>query len=300
MWGRMKDTLMAPPMEPVLPLGRIVYLELDIREWQMSQRLIQYGFYLVPLLLILIFLGTTLLYRKNLAYRKNELRNRELVQLGEAARTLAHEIKNPLGAIRIQTATLQKVLPAPFHRNLQVITEEVDRLRLLVDKVGEFLKNPVGDPEPVEVNTMIQDLLPRFPIPISFVPRTPEPLRVWIDRNRFRTVLENILRNAVESLPENAEPIPEGVRIETCQRMDRVEIRVLDRGAGLPKGAEDRVFEPFFTTKPTGSGIGLAISKRFVEAAGGTLEVLPRSGGGTEARIILPRYREVEHAGSGN
>ncbi len=308
MRGRMKDTMMPFPMEPVPPLGRVVYLEIDIREWQMSQRLIQYGFYLVPLLLVLIFIGTTILYRKNLAYRKNELRNRELVQLGEAARTLAHEIKNPLGAIRIQTATLQKVLPAPYHRNLQVITEEVDRLRLLVDKVGEFLKNPIGEPEPVEVNTMIQDLLPRFPIPISFFPKTTGPLQVWIDRNRFRTVLENILRNSVESLPSSGERTAENgpasepdrneVIVETNQKMDRVEIRVLDRGSGLPIGAEDRIFEPFFTTKPTGSGIGLAISKRFVEAAGGTLDVLPRSGGGTEARILLPKYREVEHADS--
>lgn len=300
MWGRMKDTMMQPSMEPIFPPGRIVYLELDIQEWQMSQRLIQYGFYLVPLLLVLIFLGTTLLYRKNLSYRRNEQRNRELVQLGEAARTLAHEIKNPLGAIRIQTATLQKVLPAPYHRNLEVITEEVDRLRLLVDKVGEFLKNPLGDPEPVDVTRMIQDLLPRFPIPISFIPKTLDPLKVWIDRNRFRTVLENILRNAVESFPEASEPVQDGVLIEANQRTDRVEIRVLDRGLGLPRGAENRIFEPFFTTKPTGSGIGLSISKRFVEAAGGTLEVFPRSGGGTEAMILLPKYREVVHADSGD
>ncbi|MCX7787207.1 MAG: HAMP domain-containing histidine kinase [Spirochaetes bacterium] len=308
MRGRMKDMMMPFPVEPLPPAGRVVYLELDIREWQMSQRLIQYGFYLVPLLLVLIFIGTTILYRKNLAYRQNELRNRELVQLGEAARTLAHEIKNPLGAIRIQTATLQKVLPASYQRNLQVITEEVDRLRLLVDKVGDFLKNPLGDPEPVDVNTMIQDLLPRFPISISFVPKSAEPLRVWVDRNRFRTVLENILRNAVESFPSvegslkdiepSTETSCEKVIIETNRRMERIEIRVLDRGTGLPTGARDRIFEPFFTTKPTGSGIGLAISKRFVEAAGGTLEVLPRSGGGTEARILLPIYREVKHADS--
>jgi len=308
MWGRMKEP-MPPLMEPIPPLGRIVYLELDIRDWLTSQRLIQYGFYLVPLLLVLIFLGTTLLYRNNLSYRRNEQRNRELVQLGEAARTLAHEVKNPLGAIRIQTATLQKVLPEPYHRNLQVITEEVDRLRLLVDKVGDFLKNPMGDPEPVDVQGMIQDLLPRFPVPISFLPKSSEPLQVWIDRNRFRTVLENILRNAVESLSETSGSMQEEeseqgassrVTVETAGKGDRVEIRVLDRGMGLPKGAEDRIFEPFFTTKPTGSGIGLAISRRFVEAAGGTLTVVPRSEGGTEARILLPRYKEVGYADSGN
>jgi signal transduction histidine kinase len=306
MWGmrrgRMRGEL-PPPMEPFPPPGRLIYLEMDIRDWKNQQRAIQYGFYLVPFLLVAIFAGTTLLYRKNLAYRRNEEKNRELVRLGEAARTLAHEIKNPLGVIRIQTGTLQKVLPAEYHKNLKVITEEVDRLRLLVDRVGEFLKNPAGDPIPVAVTGVVGELVQRFSFPIVY--SSPLKERVWvkIDRHRFRTVLENLMKNAVESLTEaqvreagsqkndnlSAESDP-SISVEVLADEKQVEIRVLDRGTGLPPNAGERIYDPFFTTKPTGSGIGLAVSKGFVEAAGGSLEVKPRTSGGTEARVVLPRF----------
>jgi len=303
MRGRMRGEL-PPPMEPFPPPGRLIYLELDIRDWKNQQRAIQYGFYLVPFLLVAIFLGTTLLYRKNLTYRRNEEKNRELVRLGEAARTLAHEIKNPLGVIRIQTGTLQKVLPAEYHKNLTVITEEVERLRLLVDRVGEFLKNPVGDPVPVAVAGIVEELIQRFPFPIVYSSALKENLWVKIDRHRFRTVLENLMKNAVESLTEAQvreavgqqrtdesaakDDLPVCVEVSADEKL--VEIRVLDRGTGLPPEAGERIYDPFFTTKPNGSGIGLAVSKRFVEAAEGSLEVKPRTGGGTEARVILPRF----------
>ncbi|HOV37506.1 MAG TPA: HAMP domain-containing sensor histidine kinase, partial [Spirochaetales bacterium] len=233
-----------------------------------------------------------------------EEKNRELVRLGEAARTLAHEIKNPLGVIRIQTGTLQKVLPAEYHKNLTVITEEVERLRLLVDRVGEFLKNPVGDPVPVAVAGIVEELIQRFPFPIVYSSALKENLWVKIDRHRFRTVLENLMKNAVESLTEAQvreavgqqrtdesaakDDLPVCVEVSADEKL--VEIRVLDRGTGLPPEAGERIYDPFFTTKPNGSGIGLAVSKRFVEAAEGSLEVKPRTGGGTEARVILPRF----------
>jgi two-component system sensor histidine kinase HydH len=172
-------------MEPFPPPGRLIYLEMDIRDWKNQQRAIQYGFYLVPFLLVAIFAGTTLLYRKNLAYRRNEEKNRELVRLGEAARTLAHEIKNPLGVIRIQTGTLQKVLPAEYHKNLKVITEEVDRLRLLVDRVGEVLENPAGDPIPVAVAEVVGELVQRFSFPIVY--SSPSKERVWVKIDRHRS-----------------------------------------------------------------------------------------------------------------
>ena len=69
-------------------------------------------------------------------------------------------------------------------------------------------------------------------------------------------------------------------------------IRVLDRGRGIAADQRGRVFDPFFTTKSKGSGVGLTISQRFVEAAGGQLELLPRPDGGTESRVTLPRAAE--------
>ena len=77
------------------------------------------------------------------------------------------------------------------------------------------------------------------------------------------------------------------VTVELDHEGDRVVVRVLDRGAGIPAANRARVFDPFFTTKSTGSGVGLTIARRFIEAAGGRMELLARPGGGTEARATL-------------
>jgi two-component system sensor histidine kinase HydH len=266
--------------------GRLVFLEIDIDEWQKRQTPLRYGIILIPLLLGVLFVAVLLLYRRNLAYRNSAEKNLRLVQLGEAARTLTHEIKNPLSAIRIQTSTLKRIIPDEYHRNLSVITEEVDRLGHLVDRVGEFLRDPVGNPERVEVGAFIRDLLRRFPAEISFSPPADAPVFISFDKPRLRTVLENLIKNAVESGSE-----PSGVEIHLRLESDHVEIHVLDRGNGLPEKTGDQIFDPFFTTKTQGSGIGLAVSKRFVEAAGGRLVVTPRGGGGTDAKLTLEREK---------
>ena len=99
-------------------------------------------------------------------------------------------------------------------------------------------------------------------------------------------MLDNLVLNAIESRVDSA---PVEVVAEASART--VTVRILDRGAGIAAGARGRVFDPFFTTKPKGSGIGLAICRRFVHAAGGTLQLRPRAGGGTEAVVTLARER---------
>jgi len=72
----------------------------------------------------------------------------------------------------------------------------------------------------------------------------------------------------------------------------KIEIAVLDRGEGIPQEEAEKIFDPFYTSKINGSGVGLSIAKRFVEAAGGKLSVRNRKGGGGEARIVLPRENQ--------
>lgn len=268
---------------------RFLYLEIGIGEWRMRQLPLKIGLVFTPLAFAGILAGVTMLYRRNRHYRLREEQNRELISLGEAARTLTHEIKNPLGAIRIQTATLRRLLPEEYHRNLTVIGEEVDRLSLLVDRVGDFLRNAKGEPVPIDIEAFIGDLLPRFSGPVEYKGGG-AGVRVLFDPHRLRTVLENLVRNAIESLDGRDGP---AVEVEVRSDRKRAEILVMDRGSGLPEGAGGKIFDPFFTTKIHGSGIGLAVSKRFVETMGGSLEVLPRSGGGTTARMVLPREAET-------
>lgn len=268
---------------PVPPAGRYLYLEIDINEWRHRQTPLRLSMFFIPVLLGVVLLGVSHLYRKNRGYRIREEQTRRLVSLGEAARTLTHEIKNPLGAIKIQTAMLRKIVPEEFHDNLAIITEETDRLNHLVDRVGEFLRNPRGEPERIDLDEFVQELLQRFSVPIAYTPPG-EMVVVLFDRHRLRTVLENLLKNAVESMDE--EP---AVEVLVKAGRNRLEVKVLDRGSGLPTDAGERVFDPFFTTKTKGSGIGLAVSRRFVDAMGGSLLLRPREGGGTEAVVQLLR-----------
>jgi two-component system sensor histidine kinase HydH len=108
---------------------------------------------------------------------------------------------------------------------------------------------------------------------------------VLIDEDRIRSVLENILRNALES---GGRPEETGASIKKADSL--VIISIYDRGSGIPEENMKRIFDPFFTSKSTGTGIGLSISKRFVEAAGGIITVKNRDGGGVMVTISIPEY----------
>jgi len=274
---------------PAVDPARWLYLEIDVNEWSRRQVPLRFGLYIVPAALVAALFAVSRMYRKNRGYRQREERARRLVGLGEAARTLTHEIKNPLGAIKIQTATLRRTAPEEHRKNLEIIEEETDRLTHLVDRVGEFLRNPRGEPRPVDLGSFVGDMLKRFSFPIGYTP--PDvPVGALFDPQLLRTVLENLLKNAVESMEESGPPRPgkSGVEVEVKSSKSTAVVRILDRGKGLPDGAAERIFDPFFTTKTRGSGIGLAVSRRFVEAAGGSLRLLSRDGGGTEAVVTLP------------
>lgn len=232
------------------------------------------------------------LHYRNWTYRRKIELQRNLVHLGEAARTLSHEIKNPLSAIQIQAGILRRVLPNERKDDLRIIEQEVARMRNLVERIGDFLKNPTGEPELIDIDELVADLAGRYSWDIEL---DGEPGRHYtrFDRDRLRSVFENLIRNAFEASETDA---PVAVQIDT--QRGSVHVSILDHGRGLPAGHNDRVFDPFFTTKETGSGIGLAISKRFVEAAGGELTLRPRKGGGTEALVTLtaarPNYGEQQ------
>jgi two-component system sensor histidine kinase HydH len=233
------------------------------------------------------------LYWRNAAYRKKLSAQQQLVRLGQVSRTLSHEIRNPLSAIRIQTGILKKTLPESGGEELKVIDEEVQRLALLTERVGDFLRDPLGSPEKIELAGFIRELTRRCERPIAFASQAQAGVRARVDPQRFRSVLENLIRNAIESMEgRETRRSPAPVEIFLAARKGRVEISVLDRGRGIPPELRDRIFDPFTTGKVRGSGIGLSICRRFVEAAGGRISLSDRPGGGTEARI------ELDQAGS--
>lgn len=264
---------------------KIVYSKISVG-YIGKRRGIIFNFFLIitSILLLGILLLITYLFKKNQDYRKRINKQNELARLGEVSRTLSHEIKNPLGAIQIHTAYLKKILPDNYKKEFKIIEEEVARIKLLTNRIGNFLQDAKGKPEIIEVIPYLEDITKKFNNNIILTNNVKNNIKIFIDIHRFRSILENLLKNAIESSPENVE-----IEIIISEEKNFLIIQILDNGEGLPDDYSEKIFNPYFTTKNIGSGIGLAIVKKFVEAANGKIIIKPRQLKGTEVKLILKK-----------
>lgn len=254
---------------------------------------------------ILFFLGILIpalllvfLIRSLFSLQAEQENQRHLVQLGEAARTLAHDIRNPLGTLKLQTKLLRRKLPETERKDLTIMDEEIDRINSLVERVGDYLRHPAGHPRVFDLRTLAVTAAERFPHPLQLrlppsTQETPGEIPLEMDPDKLRSILDNLLRNAAESGHPHGEPLEMEIRINpppAKAARGYAGIIIRDRGNGFPPDQAERLFEPFYTTKNQGSGIGLAVSRRFAEAAGGTLEAANRAQppGGAEVTLTLP------------
>ncbi|GHV63228.1 hypothetical protein AGMMS49587_12560 [Spirochaetia bacterium] len=224
------------------------------------------------------------LYLRNREYRDRIEAQKNFVVLGTAASTLAHEIKNPLLSIRLQTGILQKMNGENSGEEISRINEEVDRISALVYRVNDFLRDAAGNRIKVNVYDMLAEVSQRICGRNIIGVDSIRDAVILADADRFRSVFENLIRNALEA---GGPPEEIGASIRANAGRSDITISIVDRGKGIGEADLKRVFDPFFTSKSTGTGIGLSISKRFVEAAGGSIELKNRDGGGVEARIIM-------------
>ena len=240
---------------------------------------------------VLLYIFVIRIYKQNRSYRQQMVKQENLVNLGQAARTLTHEIKNPLSAITIQIALLKRQLSGEYLDELKLVEHEVQRLIELTNRVSDFLKNPEGQPEQIDMAELVNSLVPLFAYKITVLPSSSAQAYVLFDKGRLRSVIENVLKNAVESC-EGRDP---QVEVEiVLGRKNMYHLYVRDRGDGIKKSDMEKLFDPFYTTKIHGPGIGLSISRQFLRARGGDIKLYPRSGGGTVVEITVNRYSLVE------
>jgi signal transduction histidine kinase len=236
------------------------------------------------------------------ALRSRLERVERLAIAGELAASVAHEIKNPLAALRGYAELLadypRHVSPEQrerFEKAVRIIREESDRIDAKVAELLSLGRAPKGRLEgrPLDVSRVVLDAVAvaegEVDIP-PIVPRLDPTLKVVGDEDELRGVLLNLLKNAGDAMRGGA-----GGRIEVVARKEEesVAIEVRDEGKGLGEVDRDQLFRPFYTTKEGGTGLGLAISRSAVEAAGGRLSLLPREDrAGTVARVVLPAVKE--------
>jgi two-component system sensor histidine kinase HydH len=274
--------------------GTYLYIDIAHPAYRRTQTLTSLLFPLCELALLILVFRFRSLYLRNREYLERIEAQKNLVVLGTAAGTLAHEIKNPLLSIRLQTGILEKIFPGSGKEELGIINEEVDRLSALIYRVNDYLREAEGERVPLNSYDFLKNIAERLCGRNILDESSVRDGMILMDSGRARSVFENILRNALESGG------PEGdlsVLITRPGGGNHIVITILDRGKGIPQADLKRVFDPFFTRKSTGTGIGLSISKRFTEAAGGTLVLENREAGGAAARITLPEYFSQKEAG---
>lgn len=265
-----------------MPDHAAVFIEVLIDGYNKRRILYIVSLIVIPALSFFLAFYLAWFYHRNEMIRNRLEKSEEMARLGEASRTLAHEIRNPLGAITIQTGILRKMIPDKCSEEISIIEEEADRIKIITDRVGDFLRNGEGKPEVFNVCEYIKQFLARKSENVN-VNFQSEVINIKFDIQRFRSVIENLLRNSLESLEEKQSDEP--VIISIYRGESGVIISVEDKGIGLSDA--ERVFDPFYTTKTNGSGIGLSIVKKFVESAGGKILIINNIEGVT-VKVALP------------
>ncbi len=239
-------------------------------------------------LLLLSFFAMWSMRRASLLERQ-QLETERLAHLGTLSAVLAHEIRNPLGAIKGFAQLAREGADPGKAKALDAIVRESRRLESLVDSLllyGRPVTPTVGltDWEPLadDLEAYARDLI--GPRPIRFTVES-GIRRLSTDSNILKQTLLNLIRNSVEAIPAGASG---NIKLGAMAgRGGAVSISVEDDGPGIPEDLRSKLFSPFTSGKASGTGLGLSISKKLVEAMGGTLQLLPIEPHGTKAALEL-------------
>jgi len=243
-------------------------------------------------------LAAAALGRARLASRldqtEEELRNRErLSSLGMLAAEVAHEVRNPLAVVRMLWHSAVRGLKVSGDRaqDLERIEAKLGQMNTILDRILNLARS--ADPEMQELDAaeLAEEvmLLTRTKLATARIhPELKVPsrgmARIRGDRSLLEQALLNLVLNAVEAMPAGGD-----LRMEVRKEGEGVVLAVQDRGPGMKKEVSERLFEPFLTRRPGGTGLGLALVRRTVEAHGGTVRVHSKPGKGTRVEIRLPK-----------
>ncbi|HEX7938037.1 MAG TPA: HAMP domain-containing sensor histidine kinase, partial [Gemmatimonadaceae bacterium] len=225
------------------------------------------------------------------ASRSAQARAERVLAWGEMARQVAHEIKNPLTPIRLGVQHLLRArsdarvdYDRVLEQNVERILKEIDHLDEIARAFSRYGQLPEqrGDAEPTDVAAVLRDVVELENMGESQVKWSltgaSQAMTAIARRGELREVVLNVLENA--RLARATE-----VRVQLASAAGGVTITVADNGQGIPDDVLPRIFEPHFSTRTSGSGLGLAVSRRLIESWGGAIEISSAAGSG--ARVVI-------------
>lgn len=255
-----------------------------------------------------IFLGILLMeflfYRNHIKARKmveTLQQSKHLASIGELGREVSHEIKNPLNAISMTLQRLREerktLTEEEINKYLSVTFTEIDRLNSIIEKFLSFSRPILPKLKKVNVHTLLEDIVLIFheeskKKDVEITLRGDRELFWILDRDLIRQVLINLLKNALEAF--NGDTDAKKVSLSFHEKRDSILIiEIKDNGKGISKNIEDSVWALYVSTKAEGNGLGLPISKKIIDAHGGSIEISSNKEQGTIVIILLPNKDKV-------
>jgi signal transduction histidine kinase len=217
-------------------------------------------------------------------------RSERLAVMGRLAAGVAHEIKNPLSAMKMTVQMLREEKPPPEREPFDLILREIERLDLVASELSATARPGPPARDPVRLDLAVTDVLDLLArqlghLGVDVERKIPAPIEVLGDSDRLKRAAMNLVLNGAQAMPQ-------GGRLSVALKVNdgRVRLAVSDTGSGVPADLRDRIFEPFVTGRPDGVGLGLALTKRIVEDHGGRIG-FDSSDRGSTFWIDLPEAR---------
>ncbi|MCG3118417.1 MAG: Adaptive-response sensory-kinase SasA [bacterium] len=218
-------------------------------------------------------------------------RMERLAALGQLSATIAHEIRNPLGSIRLNVQYLagRLPIPPPYQKTFNQIKQGIDKIQDIITGILDFSRPAVPELRKTNLHKVLESSLRStqhelemagIRLRTNYQAAAPE---AWIDANLLGQVFVNLILNATDAMESGGE-----LTIRTVSRDETIEIQIADTGKGIPPEDLEKIYDPFFTTKTDGIGLGLAFVTRIVEQHRAQIIVESQIGKGTQFTLLLP------------
>ena len=227
------------------------------------------------------------------------IQQERLATLGRLTATVSHELRNPLGTIR---ASFYSIADETSDKELGIedvldrAERNITRCDAIIEELLDYARTKKPELSPTRVDDWLAHVLDEQTIPagIRLKRSLVSGMEVPIDGERLRRCVINLVTNACQAMQEGKQT-GGCLRVETARKADRLEIRIIDSGPGIPPERMEKIFEPLYSTKGFGVGLGLPIVRQIAEMHGGDIEIESEPGEGTRATLWLP-LKHVEGA----
>jgi len=220
--------------------------------------------------------------------RERVIKTERMAALGEVAARVAHEIRNPLVSLGGFAKRLEKRLDGGLKEYADIIAKEVGRLEMILNEILGFVKEARIMKETVNAGRILEEVIATMQAEIEdkgvvFVKEFGEPIDIFVDPNRMKDAMLNILKNSVQAVD------PGGmITVKTYRKENECVFEIADTGSGISEADKASIFDPFFTTKKSGTGLGLTITHRIIEEHAGRIEVRSEPGKGSIFSVFIP------------